>query len=318
MTEFDSEAAWRDKVQICLFGLTSDQDRLDFAEEVKRLAGLLRWASLGEFVFVLSKLIVWIRWHLLGTTLQNLERQFRAGQHWVLENGEFGDGSIGSITARRTQRYEGLYGYRKKFETKMSVSRSARTLQQYTKQSQSSLLYHNVVWIARLVFCRPWIPHSTQDDGDLPMLDLARCLQTLYVHTFADVQTWYVRTQNWYEHVAASICADEETLMIVQRPSWYSDTYPETETESETGTGTGTETESCQWSWTSRRMYKLSETSERRTSLGTSHDERIMTAIARSRARARCKAMARWSVKFWAVNNSKVGGNFQPTNARWW
>ena len=38
-----------------------------------------------------------------------------------------------------------------------------------------------------------------QDDGDKPMMDLAQRLQT-----------WYVHAQNWYEHVVASICADEE------------------------------------------------------------------------------------------------------------
>ena len=41
-TEFDSEADWRDKVQICFFGPTLDQDRLDFAKKVKRLAGPLQ------------------------------------------------------------------------------------------------------------------------------------------------------------------------------------------------------------------------------------------------------------------------------------
>ena len=47
----------------------------------------------------------------------------------------------------------------------------------------------------------------------------------------------------------------------------------------------GTETDSCQrWSWASRRMCKLSETSERWTSLGTSKDERIMTAMVRSKS----------------------------------
>ena len=39
-----------------------------------------------------------------------------------------------------------------------------------------------------------------QDDGDESMMDLARNLQTLCVHAFADMQTWYVRTQTWYEH----------------------------------------------------------------------------------------------------------------------
>ena len=81
-----------------------------------------------------------------------------------------------------------------------------------------------------------------QDDGDKPMMDLAQSLQTLYVHTLADMQTWYVHTQTWYEHVVASICADEEALTFAQRSLWYSDTYPETET----GTGTRTRTDSCQ------------------------------------------------------------------------
>ena len=60
----------------------------------------------------------------------------------------------------------------------------------------------------------------------------------------------------------------------------------------------------------------MSETKERRTSLGTSHDERIMTAIARSKARTKCYAMARCGVKFGTLINSKVGKNIQPINAR--
>ena len=54
---------------------------------------------------------------------------------------------------------------------------------------------------------------------------------------------------------------------------------------------TRTETDSFQRrSWTSRRMCKLSETNERWTSLSTSHDERIMTALARSKAMASSNA----------------------------
>ena len=75
-----------------------------------------------------------------------------------------------------------------------------------------------------------------QDDGGKPMMDLAQNLQTMGAHALADMQTWYVRTQTWYEHVAASICADEKVLTVAQRSSWYSDTYPEI----------GTETDSCQ------------------------------------------------------------------------
>ena len=103
-----------------------------------------------------------------------------------------------------------------------------------------------------------WSHTPLQDDGNKPTMDLAQSLQTRYV-----------RTQTWYDHVVASIRADEEAFTFSQRPSWYSDTYPETEIE--------TETDSCQWSWTSRWMQKLSETKKRWISLrhfsrGTDHD----------------------------------------------
>ena len=39
-----------------------------------------------------------------------------------------------------------------------------------------------------------------QDDGYKPMMDQAQSLQTVYVHTLADMQTWYVHTQTWYVH----------------------------------------------------------------------------------------------------------------------
>ena len=56
-------------------------------------------------------------------------------------------------------------------------------------------------------------------------------------------------------------------------------------------------------------MCKLSETSGRWTSLGTSHDERIMSA--RSKARARSKAMAMCSAKFCVtLIDTGLGENF--------
>ena len=70
-----------------------------------------------------------------------------------------------------------------------------------------------------------------QDDGHKPMTDLAQSLHTMYSHTLTDVQTWCVLAQNWCEHIAASICADEEELTVAQRPSWCSDTYPEQKQE---------------------------------------------------------------------------------------
>ena len=127
---------------------------------------------------------------------------------------------MGSSTAKGTLKYARHSEYWNKFETKMSVSRrkrSTRMLQQYAKQSQSLLLYCNIVQIARLVFHRPWSHTPFQDDGDEPMMDLARSLQVLGVHALADMQTWCVHTQKWYEHVAASICADEEELTVAQR-----------------------------------------------------------------------------------------------------
>ena len=47
--------------------------------------------------------------------------------------------------------------------------------------------------------------------------------------------------------------------------------------------------------------------------MSTSHDERIMTAIARSKTRARCKAMARCNAKFGELTDAKfgVGDDFQ-------
>ena len=95
-----------------------------------------------------------------------------------------------------TQRYARHSEFQNKFETKKSVQRrkrSARMLQQCAEQSQSLHLYCNMVQIARLIFCRPWIP----DDGNKPMMDLAQSLQI-----------WYVHTQIWCEHAAASICAE--------------------------------------------------------------------------------------------------------------
>ena len=54
-------------------------------------------------------------------------------------------------------------------------------------------------------------------------------------------------------------------------------------------------------------MCKLNETSEWWTSLSTSHDERIMTGIARSKASARCKAMSKCNAKFCELCNAKFG-----------
>ena len=51
-------------------------------------------------------------------------------------------------------------------------------------------------------------------------------------------------------------------------------------------------------------------------SLSTSHDERIMTAIARSKARAKCKTMAKCNAKFCELTDAKLGDNFQSPQMR--
>ena len=61
-------------------------------------------------------------------------------------------------------------------------------------------------------------------------------------------------------------------------------------------------------------MRLLSETDERWTSLTISHDERIMTAIARNKARARCNAMANATRNFCEL--AGTGDNFQSPRVR--
>ena len=55
------------------------QNRLEFAEAAKQ------WTNLVNSYYFQGSLPWEIRWHKLGTTFRNLERQFWAGQHWILE-----------------------------------------------------------------------------------------------------------------------------------------------------------------------------------------------------------------------------------------
>ena len=56
-------------------------------------------------------------------------------------------------------------------------------------------------------------------------------------------------------------------------------------------------------------MCKLSEAREGWTSLSTSHDERIMTAIARQ-SKSKVQSNAKSSAKFYELASSKAGDNF--------
>ena len=85
-----------------------------------------------EFVLVPRKVAVRDPVMQIGNNTSKSEASIQS--RTALNAGEmenFGGGSIGSSTAKRTQRYARLSGYRNKFETKMSVSRKKRSARMY-------------------------------------------------------------------------------------------------------------------------------------------------------------------------------------------
>ena len=104
-----------------------------------------------------------------------------------------------------------------------------------------------------------------------------RCLQRRTVQMLERSQSYFnniASLQDWSptdhgSHTPLQDEGDEPLMDLVKGCS------PDIDTETRRDHGnTSTETASCQrWSWTSRRMCKLSETSERWTSLSTSHDD---------------------------------------------
>ena len=95
-------------------------------------------------------------------------------------NREFGDGSIGSITARRTQRCERLYGYRNKFDTKMSdqEGKDVRECYNNTQNKANRCFCTTMLFKSQGWYSTGHGSHTPlQDDGVEPMLDLARNLQ---------------------------------------------------------------------------------------------------------------------------------------------
>ena len=169
-----------------------------------------------EFVFVPMKLTVQ-DWNLVTDPLEAVQQRKHRDTRDVL--------GTGTSSRRRCQYQEGQ-------EARECCK---NTQNKYNRCFCTTILFNSQDW-----YCTGHGSYTPlQNVGDKPMMDLAQSLQTLYVHTLADMQTWYVRTQSWYEHVEASICADEVVLTVAQRPSWYSDTYPETQAER------GTETDSC-------------------------------------------------------------------------
>ena len=183
----------------------------------------------------------------------------------------------------------------------MSVSRrkrSARMLQQYAKQSQSLLLYYNIVQIARLFFYRSWIP--TFHDGDKPMMDLAQSLQSLQslcVRTLVDMLRSVQMKRPWRLHRGPR---------GIQMP-----TQKQKQGQKQKQTV-------VKWSWTSRRIHKRSETKERWTSLRlfsrwTDHvskeQSKEQKAEARSKGKEQSKSKARATSnrKFLWIDGRQVG-----------
>ena len=121
-------------------------------------------------------------------------------------NGEFVDGSIGSSTAKRTQRHARLSGSRRRCQ--YQEGKEARKCCNNTQNNANRCFSATILFKLKGRYSTGHGSHiPLQDDGEKPMMDLAQSLQT-----------WCARTQNWYEHVAASICADEEELTVARRP----------------------------------------------------------------------------------------------------
>ena len=128
-----------------------DQDRLDFAESAKDLAsGPAK--ERGWWFRMCPKEAHRARfgnadWEQL---LRNLKRRFRAGQHWMLEKWRIW---------WRINWKQRISGYRK---CQYQEGKEARECCNNTQNKVTRcFLYYNIVQIARLVFFRPWIPHST-------------------------------------------------------------------------------------------------------------------------------------------------------------
>ena len=113
-----------------------------------------------EFVFVPMKLAVRDSVAQIGNHISKSEASIQSGI--ALNAGETENSVTDQLEAGQQREYKDVrdFGYKNKFETKTSVSRRRR-IAQMLQESQSLLLYCNVVQTARSVFYTPWIPHST-------------------------------------------------------------------------------------------------------------------------------------------------------------
>ena len=136
-----------------------------------------------EFVFVPRKLTVRDSVTQIGNNTSKSEASI---QSWTALNvGEMDNLAMDQLETvqqrehRDTRDFLGT-GTSSRRRCQYQEGKEARKCCNDTQNKANCCLYYIIVQIARLVFHRPWIPHSPlQDEGDMPMMDLARNLQTL-------------------------------------------------------------------------------------------------------------------------------------------
>ena len=171
----------------------------------------------GEFVFVPRELTGRDSVMQIGNNTSKSEASFQS--RTALNVGEMENLATDQLEAVQQREHKDTQDF-------LGTGTSSRRRCQYQEGKEARECCNNTQNKASRCFCTA-ILYSTghgshtplPEDGDMPMMDL----QTLCAHSWrmlalADMQTWYVRTQTWYEHVAASICADEEVLTVAQSP----------------------------------------------------------------------------------------------------
>ena len=166
----------------------------------------------GEFVFVPRNLTVRDSVAQIGNNTSNSEALIQS--RTALNAGEVENVATDQLEAvqqrehRDTREFPGT-GTSSRRRCQYQEGREARECCNNTQNKANRCFCTTILFKLQDWYSTGHGSHTPlKDEGDKPMMDLAQSLQTLGVHALADLQTWCVRTQNWYEHVAASICAD--------------------------------------------------------------------------------------------------------------
>ena len=197
-------------------------------------------------------------------TLWNLDRRLRAWQHWALEKRSFTQWCKDVKLDYPWDLCTKIWEFQWRSKCKVTVRRRFLWRIDWEQDSERNTLTRGTFWIQGRV-----------QDGDLSIKNV------LTVKNCTDVGM---------KPVSASVL---QTILQVCRIGILLTMDP---TEPMMDLVTVLETDSCQrWSWTSRREWKPVNGGRVWALL---HDEEIMEAMASSKARARCKALARCSAKF--------------------